>query len=419
MQFTVMPNGPSSCAICRVNPIWPALALAYACIPVRLTLRPAPDEMFTIDPARAAFIPGMTARVQRNALVRLASTIAFHSSSLTSSRGLPTWPATPPALLTRTSMRPSRLMRPATCAGSERSAVSRSTRWTFAPSSSRPSAIAVPMPCAVPVTSATFPLSSPIFDPPVLDELADFRDARPPELEHLRVRALVRAATAAVDGQAAQLGGRRLTSDGLRDERLHPFRHGHAGQARPREVLHPRAVRGLLLVTLHDRPGARRVPPVVKEDLHPVFPRLREPLAHHAGREGVAAVAVHHRDAPKALAKERIEKVADDGDVRARAERRAAGERREVRSHAERQRRQYRDAKWFGRFDRNALGEDRVGPDGKVTVLFCGSDRQHDPIVTREVCLEHLPVAVMDPHEMPPPTVHPVKGDSLRALRVR
>jgi len=75
-----------------------------------------------------------------------------------------------------------------------------------------------------------------------------------------------------------------------------------------------------------------------------------------------------------------------------------SGKCREVRSHSERQRRQYRDAEWFGRFDRDALGEDRVRPDGKVTVLFCGSDRQDDPIVTREVCLEHLPVAVMDPH---------------------
>ena len=33
-------------------------------MPVRLTLRPAPDEMFTIHPARAAFIAGMTARVR-------------------------------------------------------------------------------------------------------------------------------------------------------------------------------------------------------------------------------------------------------------------------------------------------------------------------------------------------------------------
>src|SRR5438552_3596471 len=371
-------------------------------MPVRLTLRPAPEEMFTIDPARAAFIAGMTARVQRNALVRFASTIERQSSSLTCSSGLPTWPTTPPALLTSTSMRPRRAIRSVTCLGSERSAVSRSTRWTFAPSSSRPFAIAVPMPCAVPVTSATLPLSSPILVPPVLDEVAHFGDAGPPELEDFCIGPLVGATEASIDGQAAQLGRRRLSGNGLRDERLHPFRHGHPRQARPREVLHPRAVRGILLVALNDRPRAGRVPPVVKEHLHPIFPWLREPLAHHTGREGVAAVAIHHRDAPKALAKERIEKVADDGDVRARAERRASGKCREVRSHSERQRRQYRDAEWFRRFDSDALGEDRVRPDRKVTVLFRGSDRQHDPIVTREVCLEHLPVAVMDPHERLP-----------------
>jgi len=28
MLLTVIPNGPSSCAVWRVKPIWPALALA-------------------------------------------------------------------------------------------------------------------------------------------------------------------------------------------------------------------------------------------------------------------------------------------------------------------------------------------------------------------------------------------------------
>ena len=49
-QLAVMPHGPSSCAVCRVKPICPALALAYAWIPVRLTVRPAPEEMLTIRP---------------------------------------------------------------------------------------------------------------------------------------------------------------------------------------------------------------------------------------------------------------------------------------------------------------------------------------------------------------------------------
>src|SRR4051794_16798065 len=35
-------EGPSSCAVWRVKPSWPALALAYAWMPVKDTLRPAP-----------------------------------------------------------------------------------------------------------------------------------------------------------------------------------------------------------------------------------------------------------------------------------------------------------------------------------------------------------------------------------------
>src|SRR5512132_1073704 len=197
-------------------------------MPVRLTLRPAPDEMFTIDPACAAFIAGITARVQRNALVRLASTIARHSSSLTSSSGLPTCPTTPPAQLTRMSMRPRRAISFATCAGSVRSAVSRSTRWTVAPSSSRPFAIAVPIPWAVPVTSATLPLSSPILVPAVLDEIADFRDTGTPKLEDFIVGSLVGAAEAPVHGDTAQLGGRCLADHLLRNEWLHVLWHRHA-----------------------------------------------------------------------------------------------------------------------------------------------------------------------------------------------
>ena len=50
MLLTVIPNGPSSCAVWRVKPIWPAFALAYAWMPVRLTLRPAPEEMLTMRP---------------------------------------------------------------------------------------------------------------------------------------------------------------------------------------------------------------------------------------------------------------------------------------------------------------------------------------------------------------------------------
>src|SRR2546425_4288352 len=371
-------------------------------MPVRLTLRPAPDEMFTIQPARAFFIAGMTARVQRNALVRFASTIARQSSSLTSSSGRPTWPQTPPALLTSTSMRPTRSTSRATWRGSARSAVSRSTRWTVAPSSSSPAAIAAPIPCAVPATSATLPPSSGIGAPPVLEQVPHLRHAGPPDIEHLRLGSLVGAAEVPVDGQPTQLVGRRLPDAARRDRRLRAPGHDDPGKARPGEVLHPGAMRGLLLVALHDLPDARSVPPVVEEQLPPRTSRLRQPLAKHARRRRVAAVAVDQRDAAEALPEQRIEKITDDRDIGAHAQARTAGECGEVRRHAVGKCREDRNAERLGRFHRDALGEDRIGPDREVAVLFGGSDRQHDAVVMLEVVLEHLPVAVVDPHERLP-----------------
>jgi hypothetical protein len=146
IEFTVMPERPGSNAVCRVKPIWPALALAYAWIPVRLTLRPAPDEMLTMRPWRRAFMPGATARVHRKVLVRLASTTARQSASEISSSGRPTWPTTPPALLTRMSTFPTAATNSSTCAASVTSTVSRSQPWTVAPCSPSAAAIAAPMP---------------------------------------------------------------------------------------------------------------------------------------------------------------------------------------------------------------------------------------------------------------------------------
>src|SRR6266550_8790242 len=265
--------------------------------------------MFTIRPARAAFIAGMTARVQRNVLVRFASTMARQSSSPISSRGRPTWPATPPALLTSTSMGPMRSISRATWPGSARSAVSRSTRCTFAPSSSSPSAIALPIPCAVPVTSATLPVSSGTSGPAVLDQVANLRHSCAPNLEDLLVGSLIGTPEDTVDGQPAQLVGGRLPDAALGDRRLDALGHHDAGDARPGEVLHPGAMRGLFLVPLHDRPDARSVPPVVEEQLDPRFSRLRQPFAQHTGCRRVPAMTVDHRDAPEALTEKRIEQI--------------------------------------------------------------------------------------------------------------
>jgi len=74
-------------------------------MPVRLTERPAPEEMLTIRPHPASFMAGATARVITKVDVRLASTTAAQASSVTCSIGWWVWPTTPPAQLTRTSTR--------------------------------------------------------------------------------------------------------------------------------------------------------------------------------------------------------------------------------------------------------------------------------------------------------------------------
>src|SRR4051812_47280632 len=170
-------------------------------MPVSETLRPAPDEMFTIRPQRRSFMPGATARVHTNVLVRLASTTARQSASDTSSSGRPTCPATPPAQLTRTSTRPSSDTSAATAAESLTSHASRSTPCTVRPSAASAETIAAPIPCALPVTSATRSA------PAMLEPLARLLHAGRPHAQHVLVRALVVAAERAVAQQLAHRGG--------------------------------------------------------------------------------------------------------------------------------------------------------------------------------------------------------------------
>src|SRR3954463_14515876 len=176
-------------------------------MPVRLTLRPAPEEMLTMRPPPAAFIPGTTARVHTNVLVRFASTTARQSASDTASTGWWTWPTTPPAQLTSTSTRPSSATSASTAAESVTSHCSRSTPCTGSPSAASAAAMAAPIPCAVPVTSATRS------GPAMLEPLARLLDARRPHPQHVLVRALVVAAERAVAQQLAHRGG------GLRAQR--------------------------------------------------------------------------------------------------------------------------------------------------------------------------------------------------------
>ena len=143
-------------------------------------------------------------------------------------------------------------------------------------------------------------------------------------------------------------------------------------------------------------PGPWPVPPVVEERLRP---RVRgHPFGHQRGPGRVAAVPVHEQDPPEALAVERVEQVAEDVEERVDAERRASGEGAEVRRQPVGERGEHRDAERLGCLDGDALGEDRVGAEREERVLLGRSEREHDPIVAREVLLELHPVAVPDAH---------------------
>src|SRR5262245_41204098 len=175
-------------------------------MPVRLTLRPAPDEMFTMRPCPARFMAGTTALVHTNVLVRLASTTSSQSSSETSSTAWPTWPQTPPALLTRMSIAPIRSTSPATWPGSVTSTVSLSTPCAVAPCASSAATMAAPMPCAVPVTSAVLPVRSGTRVPAIREDVAHLLDARLPHTKHVLVGTLVEPAQRAVAEQLAHVG---------------------------------------------------------------------------------------------------------------------------------------------------------------------------------------------------------------------
>src|ERR1044071_602802 len=149
-------------------------------------------------------MPGVTARVQTKVLVRFASTTACQSSSEICSSGRPIWPTTPPALLTRMSIRPISATSSSTWRESLTSTVSRSRPCTTAPCAASAAAIAAPIPCAVPVTSATRPERSGN-GPAVLEQVAHLFDPCLPHAHPVGGRALVGTAERPVAEQVAHL----------------------------------------------------------------------------------------------------------------------------------------------------------------------------------------------------------------------
>src|SRR4051794_4464971 len=390
-----MPKRPSSCAVWRVNPIWPAFALAYAWIPVRLTLRPAPDEMFTMRPYPRAFIPGTTARVQRKVDLRFASTTACQSSSATSSSGRPTWPTTPPALFTRMSTRPTEATNASTAARSVTSTVSLSQPWTAAAHSASERAIPAPIPCATPVTIATRPFRSRIA-PAVLDQVSNLVDACLPDAQDVLIGPQVEPAEGAVTEQLANLERVELAHPRDISHRLALVRPLDPREARPREVLEPRGVRGLGIDLLDCRADASAGPPVVPH--HTCVLARAGPFAGGGAAGVVPAVAVHEQETAEALRVQRVEQVADERTVGLDAQRRAAGVRGEVRREPVRERRQNEDARRLGRLLRHALRQNPVDPERQVRVLLDRAHRDYDPVVAPQVVLDVHPVAVLDPH---------------------
>src|SRR5829696_9185188 len=147
-------------------------------MPVRLTPRPARLAITTMRPLPFFFMPGVTARLAKNAPSTLTAWIARQSSSLTSSTGRLLWPRTPPATCTSTSTPPQACStsrtKASTCRDCVRSTLRvskmpprpglarafRAKSWssstsqahTLAPRSTKPSTIPPPMPRAAPVT---------------------------------------------------------------------------------------------------------------------------------------------------------------------------------------------------------------------------------------------------------------------------
>src|SRR5262249_32483872 len=175
--LTVIPNGPSSCASCRVKPTTACFAEQYAWMPVSEEARPAPELMLIIRPLPACFMPAATARLSVKAVPMLTAKIRSQSASGTSSMGRICCSATPPALLTSTSTAPAvvrsicaihaaaaaRSVRSSTSvstpapAVSASSAAERSQPNTHAPSCAKVSAMHRPNPCPAPLTTTVFP----------------------------------------------------------------------------------------------------------------------------------------------------------------------------------------------------------------------------------------------------------------------
>ena len=132
--------------------------------------------------------------------------------------------------------------------------------------------------------------------------------------------------------------GRGAADRGLVDPGLVPGWRRDPGDARPGEALHPGRMARIRVDRVDRGPHPRADPPVVPDRLSVGV--SGGPLGGSHGRGAVAAVPVDDEDPAEALAVQRLEEVAHDGEVRLGAEARAARVGREprrqpVREHGE------------------------------------------------------------------------------------
>src|ERR1700691_6577243 len=106
----------------------------------------------------------------------------------------------------------------------------------------------------------------------------------------------MRTAEAAVDGQLTDLLRGGLHDDLVRDHRFAAFGRYDAWYPGPREVLDRGPVRDARPEPQRRLRRAGRVVPAVEHHLDPRRAVLRDPLADHADRRGVAPAAVHDPD---------------------------------------------------------------------------------------------------------------------------
>ena len=300
---------------------------------------------------------------------------------------------TPPALLTRMSTRPIRSTSAATCCGSATSAVSRSTPCSGRAVLRERVGIAAPMPCAVPVTSATRPPRSGTA-PAVPHQVAHLLHARLPDAEDVLVRTLVerRRATRRRASRAPRRVGARASA------RCRPSASARRASSTPSSRVQGKfsSQEAWLASGSIDWTSAQTRGAFHQLCQSTCAPRVRRVPVLDAGRPGVvAAVPVDEQEAAEALAVQRVQQVAQDGaGTSPAAGSGCPGRRRSTASGRTGAPGSTGTPSGSAASTATRSDEDRVDREREVRVLLDRPERQDDAVVALEVRLDLHPVAV-------------------------